>query len=147
MRTSPWPTVVTMRRDSVNGASTTVPVAVTSEVVRSTCRSAAARAVYVPCWPWPSDAAPTFDRPHVVTSPPPQASRQAFPTSSSGRGGGCSPAGEIHASGMPRNHAAPMSSPRSGSRRTSMPFQTRMSTAREPAAAPSATVEITAVAT
>ena len=28
-----------------------------------------------------------------------------------------------------------------------MPFQTRMSTAREPAAAPSATVEITAVAT
>src|SRR4051794_1993129 len=135
-----------MRRDSVNGGSTIVPVTVTSEVVRSIWRSAAARAVYVPCSPKPPEGAPTLERPHVVMSPPPHASNHALSTSSSGWGGPCSPAGLIQAGGGPPNQAAPMSSPRSGSSRRSIPCQTLMSTAREPAAGPSSTSDDTALA-
>ena len=74
MRRSPEPEVVTTRRCEREGRVVDGSRhghlggrALDAQVGRP------ARAVYVPCSPCPSDARPTFERPQVVTRPPPQA--------------------------------------------------------------------------
>jgi len=72
--------VVTRRRHSRKlsraSPSRTTPVTTSSSspstAARSVRRSDAGVVEKAPCWPCPSDATPTFCRPHVVTSPPPK---------------------------------------------------------------------------
>ena len=146
IRTSPWPTVVTMRRESVKGASTTVP----SRSPRRSCARAGGRGrprgvrpVLAVSLRRRTDVRQTARR-HQPAAP--EVAPGLAEEGSPGRRGGCSPVCEIHASGVPRNHAAPMSSPRSGRSRRSIPFHTRMSTAREPAAEPEPATDSTTLA-